>query len=746
MKAKSNLTGRAGRWSAEHPWRAIGIWLAFVVVAVVAGSSVGTAKLHDGDVTVGESARAMNTIAGSFPQHSSENVLIKGKSAVADDAGYRATLQAVVEAITATGQVSDVRSPLQPENRGQISPDGKAALVTFEVAGPADEASKRIKPVLDAVAAVAASHTSYEIMEAGEASLAKGIEDTAGKDFKNAERISVPLALLVLLLTFGALVAALLPVALALTAIVGASGLLAFASHLSGVDSSASSVMLLIGLAVGVDYCLFYVKREREERARGLSPHDALTVAAATSGRSVLISGVTVLVALCGMFLTGSKIFVGIAEATVLVVAAAVIGSLTVLPALLSLLGDRVEKGRIPFVGRARHPEGQSRVWGWVVDRTLARPVLALLLGSGVLLALAVPALSMRTATPGAADLPRSVPVVQAYHEVQRVFPGSGSPAIVAVSAKDVTAPSVQTGIRQLAAQALATGEVNKPVTVQVSRDAKVAIVTLPLAGDGENEASVHALATLREKVVPATIGAVSGAQADVTGQTAGNEDFKGLMRDRGPIVFGFVLVLAFVLLLLSFRSVVIAAKAIVLNLLSVFAAYGLLVAVFQWGWGERLLGFHSTGTITSWLPLFLFVVLFSLSMDYHVFILSRVREAFDRGAPTDEAVAEGIKSTAGVVTAAAIVMVMTFSVFATLTLLPMKQLGVGLASAVLLDATIVRGVLLPAAMKLLGERNWYLPRWLDWLPQISHGAPQAVTAAVPDQRSHEEGRILVGA
>jgi RND superfamily putative drug exporter len=453
----------------------------------------------------------------------------------------------------------------------------------------------------------------------------------------------------------------------------------------------------------------------------------------------VLVSGVTVLVALCGMFLTGSKIFAGMGEATVLVVAAAVIGSLTVLPALLSLLGDRVDRGRVPLLGRRQHPERQSRIWGWVLDRTLARPVLALVLGAAALLTLAVPALKMHTATPGATDMPRSLPVMHTYERITKTFPGSGAPSYVVVSARDVAASPVTDGIEAMTRAALATRQINQPVSVQTSPNHKTALVSMPLAGNGEDKSSAAALAALRDRVIPTTIGRVPGVQADVTGMTAGTEDFNDLMRSRAPIVFGFVLVLAFVLLLLSFRSVVIAGKAIVLNLLSVFASYGLLVAVFQWGWGERLLGFHSVHAVTSWLPLFLFVVLFSLSMDYHVFILSRIREAFDRGEPSEHAIVHGIKSTAGVVTAAAAVMVVTFAVFGTLSQLSMKELGVGLAVAVLLDSTIVRGVLLPAAMKLLGDWNWYLPRWLDRIPLVSHGDHSVDVPEVPAQRKPDE-------
>jgi uncharacterized membrane protein YdfJ with MMPL/SSD domain len=338
-----------------------------------------------------------------------------------------------------------------------------------------------------------------------------------------------------------------------------------------------------------------------------------------------------------------------------------------------------------------------------------------------VLLVLAVPALQMHTINPGVAGLPRSLPIMKTYDRIQAAFPGGPLPATIAVAADDVTAPQVQQGIRAMTDAALATKRMSEPVTTTISPDKSVAVVNIPMHGNGTDQTSEAALAALRDDVIPATIGKVPGVQTDVTGLTAGSKDFNDSLKAHLPIVFAFVLGLAFLLLLVTFRSIVVPIKAIVLNLLSVAAAYGVLTFVFQDGHGASLLGFTPIGGITSWLPLFLFVILFGLSMDYHVFILSRIREAVDRGMRTDQAVAHGIKSTAGVVTSAAVVMVAVFSIFGTLSAAEFKQMGIGLAVAVLLDATLVRAVLLPAAMKLLGERNWYLPAKLEWLPRFEH-------------------------
>lgn len=737
MGSARRLTAVTGRWSAAHPWLIIAAWAACILVLLVTGQLAGTRQLANSDASVGQSGRAEQMINSHFPRHATEYVLFDSASQQVTSAAFRAAIKDVTARIEATGRVTAVRSPLDPRFSQQIAPDGHAALLQFQVTGSVSDSAARVVPVLAAVRAAASEHQGISIQETGDASISKAINDTVLRDLHRAELLSFPITLIVLLIAFAALIAALLPLGLALMAILAASGLVAFTSHLSGVSQQASSVMVLIGLAVGVDYSMFYVKRQREERAAGRPVLDAIEVAAATSGRSVLISGLTVLLAMSGMFLTGSKIFYGIGQATMLVVAAAVAGSLTLLPALLALLGDRVDRGQLPFARRLRRPAGESRVWGAVLDRVLARPALTAAASAGVLVLLALPVLRLHTATPGASDLPQNTSALRTFDRVQHVFPGGGSPAIVVVQAPDVTSKTMLAAGAAFERAALASGQMHQPISFIVNQAHTAAIVSVPLAGSGEDATSARALATLRDKVIPATLGRVPGASVAVTGETAGTVDFNALMRHRAAWVFGFVLLLAFVLLLVSFRSLVIPVTAVILNLLSVAAAYGVIVALFQWGWGQSLLGFTSNHAVASWLPLFLFVVLFGLSMDYHVFILSRVREAYDRTHSTDDAVAHGIKSTAGVVTAAAVVMVFVFLTFATLSMVSLKEMGVGLAVAVLLDATVVRAVLLPATMKLLGSRNWYLPRWLNWLPQV---APTAEPATLP-----EAGRRTVG-
>jgi RND superfamily putative drug exporter len=492
-------------------------------------------------------------------------------------------------------------------------------------------------------------------------------------------------------------------------------------------------VILLIGLAVGVDYSLFYVKREREERAAGRSESAALEAAAATSGRAVLISGITVMTAMAGMFLSGDKTFMSFSVATMIVVLVAMIGSLTVLPALLGRLGDKIEKVRVPFLHRFRSKDGNGRVWGALLDRVLRRPVLAFAAAGAILVALTIPAFQLNTAQTTSDDI--SIAAIEPARELEHSFAGSADPAVVAVKADDVRAKPVQDAIADLKAKALADDQMGGPVDIEASRDNTVAKIEIPLEGKGTDDVSTAALDTLRNDYVPQTVGQVDGVEYAVGGQTAADVDWSDKMTTTAPLIFGFVLLFAFLLMLVSFRSIAIAAKSILLNLLSVGAAYGVLVATFQWGWGENLFDFNSNGGITPWLPMFLFVILFGLSMDYHVFILSRIKEGRDRGLSTDESIHHGIKKTAGVVTSASLVMVLVFLVFSTLPVIDMKEMGIGLAAAVLIDATLIRGVLLPASMKLLGEWNWYLPRWLSWLPELKHetDAPgEAVPAALP--------------
>jgi uncharacterized membrane protein YdfJ with MMPL/SSD domain len=722
-----NLAARMGGWSAQHRKAAILGRIAFVIVAFALGNATGTTEIDQDTSGVGESGRADRILDAGFNLPAAESVLIQSNTLVATDPAFRAAVQDVVARVSKLDAVKNVRSPLESDNAGQIAKDGRAALVEFDIRGVSDDAADKIDPVVAAVGDVQKAHPQLFIGEFGDASIDREIEGAFGDDLKKAGILSLPVTLIILALVFGALVAAGIPLLLALTAIFATFGLVALPSSIVPIDQSVYEVILLIGLAVGVDYSMFYLKREREERAAGRSASAAVAAAAATSGRSVLISGLTVIIAMGGMFFAGVQGMSAFAMGTIIVVAVAVVGSLTVLPALLCSLGERVERGRVPLIRRLRSANREPRLWGAIIDGVLRRPLLSVAIAGGLLVALGLPALQLRTVNPSPETFPKSLAVIQVYDHMQEAFPGKAIPANVVVKAPDINAPAVQAAIGDLQKRALASDRLQGPITIDVNDAGTVANIAIPIDGNGSNAASNASLATLRDDVVPATVGALPDVEVGVTGFTAESKDFGDKIKSVAPLVFGFVLLLAFALLLVAFRSLVIAIKAIILNLLSVAAAYGVLVLVFQHGWGKGFLDFESTAGIDSFLPIFLFVILFGLSMDYHVFILSRIREAYDRGMNTEQAVAHGIKTTAGVVTSAAFVMVCVFSVFATLQILILKQFGVGLAAAILIDATVVRAVLLPATMKLLGDWNWYLPKWLEWLPRLeSHEAEAA--------------------
>jgi RND superfamily putative drug exporter len=726
------LAARAGGWSARHRWAAVGIWVLFVVLAMGLGSAAGRVDVEDSDQLGGETHTAAKIIEDAgIDEPASETVLVQAADGgvKATDPEFRAAVTAVIRAVQGTGRVTDVTSPY---DTGTVSRDGRSALVQFDMRGDADTAGERVEPVLKAVEGVQKDHQDLRIAEIGGASMMKTFDDAFGDDFQKAELSAVPVALGILLIAFGALVAALLPVLLAITAIMATMGLMGVVSHVMPMSDTANSVMLLVGLAVGVDYCLFYLRREREERAAGRDARTALRIAAATSGRAIVVSGVTVCVAMAGMLFTGLAEFEAMGLASLMVVAVAMVGSVTVLPALLSLLGERVEKGRLPFLRRrrVRHAGGGSRFWSAVLDRVLARPVLSVLVATGALLAVAAPAVGMKTQNLTLdQEFGDSLPIVQTYDRVNEAFPGGSEPAEVVVKADDINAPEVKSALADFRERAIASGASRGPVEIKLHDAQDVALVYVPLVGGSDQDRAGASLDKLRDEVRPATLGKVDGLQAPVTGQVAGSKDFNDQLVGSVLPVLAFVVVFAFLLMLLSFRSLTIAITSIVLNLLSVGAAYGILVAVFQHGWGASLVGAEGVGAIITWLPLFLFVILFGLSMDYHVFVVSRVREARLRGRTTPDAIRHGVVTTAGVVTSAAVIMVAVFAIFGTLSMQSMKQMGVGLAAAVLIDATIIRGVLLPAVMALLGERNWYLPKWLHRLPDLTHDeSPEAAT------------------
>ncbi len=722
LNQSKNLAARMGRWSASHWKTATFGWLAFVIASFAIGIAVPMKMIEQKDAAVGEAGKANKLIDQSFDLDKNgvgELVIVRSATKTVDDPEFRATINDSINAISGFKQVKNVNSPLTAGNEGQVSNDRHAVLITFIPQGTYAEAALYIDTIVAATANVQKAHPDFYVAEAG-VSTDKALDKVINGGVAKVGLIALVLTLVILLLVLGSVVAAVVPVLIGLTAVFATFGLIGLPSQIVPMDGSVQEVILLIGLAVGVDYSLFYLRRATEERAAGRSERASVEAAAATSGRAVLISGFTVMIAMAGMLLSGDKTFMSFAIGTMMVVGVAMIGSLTVLPAVMSKLGDRIEKGRIPFLHRLRRSKGDgSGFWGAILKPVLRHPVISTIASAGVLIVLALPAFHLHTADSGLDALPKSQPELRAFHAIDDAFPGSGTGAIVAVKGGD--AARIQTAIDDLKAKALASGEMQNPIQVEKSADGTAYQVEIPLAGDGTDAVSIHALATLREDLVPATIGKVASAEYAVGGPTAQSHDFNAMMKSSAPLVFGFVLLFAFLLLLVAFRSIVVALKAILLNLLSVGAAYGMLVAIFQWGWGENILDFNSTGGIASWLPMFLFVILFGLSMDYHVFILSRIREAFDRGLSTDDAVEYGIRTTAGVVTSASIVMVGVFSVFAILPLLDLKEMGIGLAAAIFIDATIVRAVLLPASMTLLGDKNWYLPKWLEWLPSLEH-------------------------
>jgi RND superfamily putative drug exporter len=725
---------RIACWSARHRKAVVAGWLLLLGVAILAGQVLGSQSRPQYDPgQAGRGEQVMHRLGVVTPP--AESVLIQARkpgATFASDPRIRQAAQAVVTALTRLRRAAeDIASPLGPGGRGLISPDGRSALVTFRVAGPHARADATVAADLAAVAAVQARYPALRVAEAGGASTDAVGNSLMGSDFRKAELTSVPVTLILLLAVFGALIAAGIPVVLAGTVVLATISLLAALGRWLPVGSATSEIVLILGMAVGVDYSLFYLRREREERAAGKSFGEALRISAATSGRAIVISGLTVMISLAGLFLTGVDLFTGMAFGTIMVVGIAVAGALTLLPAVLSLIGEWADRCRIPVVGRRRTAARPSRLWAGLVRRVVRHPLAWGGAATLALLALAAPAAAMRIGSPPI-DLPSTLPVVQTLDRISGAFPGRPAPAQIVVTGPNLDSRAMQRALTALDHRASARGPFREPVTVTPVAGGRALIVRMPLAGDGADAASTGALVQLRDQVLPATIGRVGGVSYAVTGSTAVGYDWSAVLRARTPFVLAAVAALAFLVLMAAFSSVILPLVSIGLNLLSVGAACGLVTLIFQDGNLQGLLGFTSYGAVSQWVPLFTFVLLFGLSMDYHVFILSRIRERRMAGASTADAVTGGIAGSAGVVTSAAVIMVAVFSIFATLSFIDVKMLGVGLAFAVLLDATIVRGILVPAAMALLGERCWYLPGRLSSLPGLSFEGTPAVTRPGP--------------
>ncbi|WP_238408829.1 MMPL family transporter [Pimelobacter simplex] len=692
----SALPTRAARWSATHPWRAIGAWLAFVVIAVGLAATIPTNEVDDADYRVGESGRAEASVErAGLDEPPAENVLIRARSGRLDAADGQAAADQVADRMRTTPGVAGVGDAVP-------SADGTALLVPVELTSDDVDAA----PLLKATAAVQEAHPDLVVAQAGDVTIDEAIDERVGEDLHSAEFISLPITLVLMLLAFGALIAAGLPVLLAATSVAATIGISAPISWLVPAESTVLSMIVLIGMAVGVDYSLFYLKRERQERAAGRTTLDAVAIAAETSGHAIVVSGGAVIAALAGLFVLSDVTFNSLATGAILVVAVAVLGSITVLPALLVKLGRWVDRPRLPLLWRLTRRVPTGTVSGRILGPVIRHPVAALVVSSIGIVALAVPALTMKTNQAGAETLPRDIPAVQTYRAIMAAFPAEGTSARVVVTGID-EAPA-RAGIeRLLDAADRSGGFVTDGAALRTSDDGRTTVLDLALPYDESDDRATQAVERLRDELVPDAFADTPGAEAAVGGGAAEALDYADKQSERMPFLLGFVLVLTMVMMIAAFRSVLLGLVSTVLNLASVGVAFGLLSIVFQHGVGADLLDFTSPGFVIDWIPIFVLVVLVGLSMDYHVFVLSRIRELVDRGLPAREAVHRGIADTAGVITSAAAVMVSVFAIFATLSMMEMKMMGVGLSAAILIDATVIRLVVLPAVLVLLGERAW---------------------------------------
>ena len=713
-----SFTGQIAAWSARHRWWVIAASVLILISAMFISSTVETKLLDDNEFGEGESGEAIRLLDERFDDGGAptEQLLFSHPSLDVDDAAYRSTVEGLVEELRALPEVSAVVSYYELDDLRLVSAGRHVLRAQVEIADIAGSDNDKIGAILDSVYAARpeAGAGGFYIGMAGDLSVLKQVEDLSEEDLGRVLLITLVLALVIMLLVFRAVVASLIPLVLAVGAIITAMGMTALVSQAYALGEGFEILLSMLGLAVGIDYSLFIIGRFRMERQAGRSKLDAITVASNTTGRAVFYAGVTVMLSLAGLALTYNPFFISLGLGAIFVVLVAIVGSLTFLPAVLSVLGDNVNRLRVPILGRAN---GNGGLWSAITKRVLARPVLFATVTAGLLVALAMPVTTLDLAVPtGSRGLHDAVDAKQAVVLLEKHFSGGlATPAMVVVDAPDVTAPEVQASVAGLIQRVGQDDTFLGPFETVVNNAGDLLFVRVALAGD--REAAESGVDLLRAEVVPEAF-AGSGAQAYVTGMTAGGMDFSDAMYKSLPYVFGFVLGLAFLLLLVMFRSIVIPVKAILLNLLSVAAAYGVMVMVFQWGWGISLLGSEAPGVVAPWMPIILFAIVFGLSMDYHMLLLNRIKEAYDRGRGNDASVSGGIRLTAGQITSAAAIMVGVFGTFALMRDVNAQQFGIGLGVAVLIDATIIRSVLLPASMKLLGERNWYLPEWLDWLPK----------------------------
>lgn len=703
----SLITLKSTRYASARPKRILALWLLFVVGITVLGGAVGTRTLTGSDANVGETARAEQMLKrAGLTDPPVESLMVSSES----PALTRQTVISLQEELARTRGVESVSDPYGAG--GPVTDEGRKALIQATLVGDPEQAGDHAAGIEAAVGkTLAAKKTGGKgrtvvIDTIGPASVDHAVDKAVGEDLQKAELFSVPITLLVLAVAFGALVAASVPLLLGVTSVIAAMGCLALVSQLFPVGDASTSLIVLLGLAVGVDYSLFYIRREREERRQGASAEAALKATAATVGRAIVIAGMTVIIGLGGLLVTGLPLFISMALGTMLVVLIAVTGSLTVLPAVLTLLGDRIDRGRIPLLSRRMNRETvnyeTTGFWGRLAGPVSRRPGLSLFIGLALLGTMAVPALHMKTGDPEY-SLPANTPIMVAQKRIEAAFPGSPDAAELVVSGSDLRGTAAKSQLLRIGKLAgELTGAPGQP-GVRVSGNGKTAVVevALPATDPAGARQLIH---RLRDTLKPEAARRLAGAELLVTGSAAGSVDFADRLRSTAPLVVGMVLMLALALVFWAFRSLPLAFGVVALNLVSIAATCGITTAIFQETWAEGLLDFTSNGSIVSWVPLFAFVILFGLSMDYTVFVLERIREYRRQGLSPRVATREGIARTAGAVTSAAAVMVAVFMIFPTLPLIEMKMLGIALAAGILIDATLVRGIALPAMVAGLGE------------------------------------------
>jgi putative drug exporter of the RND superfamily len=736
--AGAGFTERLARSSATHPWRTMTIWLTIVVVAVLSMSSLLGSGLTSEMKQHGKqpgSATADKLIADRMTgeRKMTDFVIVRSTGLTVDEPAYKAYVTDLAGKIQALGPkvVESVSTSYQTGDPTMVSKDERSTLIAVVMAGDQDKAMENTTPLHRLVAAGA--RDGFTLAQTGEASLNQMGNDLAKSDMEKAEVFGVPVALIVLVVVFGAVLAAVMPLVLSVISIVLALALTGLVGQLYPMNTFVLNILTMMGLAVGIDYTLFIISRYREERARGLEKIDAIAATGATANRAIFFSGMTVVLAMLGMAIVPVDITISMGVGVMLVVVTTLLTSLILLPAVLSLLGDRVNALRVPLLGRlaARRAHGHEGVWEKLSHSIMRRPVIWLVTAVTLLLLAASPIFLMQTGSNGssAAGYPDDQYAVQGWKILDRDFSlGKANPVQVVIDGP-ADSPAVKDGITRLETALKADGRFG-PAQAAISKAGDLTVLSVPLAGDPAAQATQDVIKHLRASVVPAAFGATA-SHVYITGMTAGVVDYLAFFDHWLPIALAVVLSLSFVLLLVAFRSVVIPAKAILMNLLSVGAAYGILVLVFQKGVGADLLGFTQVDTIEAWVPLLLFSLLFGLSMDYQVFLLSRIKERYDHTGDTREAVAHGIGRTASIITGAAAIMVCVFGGMATGEMVQFQQMGFGLAVAIFIDATVVRTIVVPAAMELLGDWNWYLPRWLEWLPNVSVEGRQP--AALPD-------------